>query len=41
MPNGKHYIAAVIVASDREDSAWDFIPQVSQLVYTYFNNRMN
>jgi beta-lactamase class A len=41
MPNGKHYVAAVIVANDREDSAWDFIPQVSQMVYTYFNNRPN
>ncbi len=41
MPNGKRYIAAVIVANDREDSAWDFIPQVSSMAYTYFNNRSN
>jgi beta-lactamase class A len=41
MPNGRRYIAAVIVANDREDSAWDFIPQVSQMVYSYFNNRPN
>ncbi len=41
MPNGKRYVAAVIVANDREDSAWDFIPQVSQIVYSYFNNRLN
>lgn len=40
-PTGKRYIAAVIVANDREDSAWDFIPQVSSMAYTYFNNRSN
>ena len=39
MPNGKRYIGAVIVESDREDSAWDFVPEVSQTVYTYFNNK--
>ena len=39
MPSGKRYIGAVIVESDREDSAWDFVPEVSQTVYTYFNNK--
>ncbi len=39
MPNGKRYIGAVIVESDREDSAWDFVPEVSQTVYSYFNNQ--
>jgi hypothetical protein len=29
----------VIVESDREDSAWDFVPEVSQTVYSYFNNQ--
>jgi len=40
MPNGKRYIGAVIVESDRADSAWDFVPEVSQTVYTYFNNKL-
>ena len=39
MPNGKRYIGAVIVESDRADSAWDFVPEVSQTVYSYFNNQ--
>ena len=39
MPNGKRYIGAVIVESDRADSAWDFVPQVSQTVYSYFNKQ--
>lgn len=39
MPNGKRYIGAVIVESNRADSAWDFVPQVSQTVYSYFNNQ--
>jgi beta-lactamase class A len=39
MPNGKRYIGAVIVESDRADSAWDFVPEVSQTVYTYFNSK--
>ena len=40
MPNGKRYIGAVIVESDRADSAWGFVPEVSQTVYTYFNNKL-
>ena len=39
MPNGKRYIGAVIVESDRADSAWDFVPEVSQTVYSYFNSK--
>ena len=39
MPNGKRYIGAVIVESDRADSAWDFVPEVSQTVYSYFNSQ--
>ena len=39
MPNGKRYIGAVIVESNRADSAWDFVPQVSQTVYSYFNKQ--
>ena len=40
MPNGKRYIGAVIVESDRADSAWDFVPEVSQTVYSYFNKQL-
>jgi beta-lactamase class A len=41
LPNGKRYLAAVIVESGHGDpNAWDFVPEVSSVVYSYFNNAM-
>jgi beta-lactamase class A len=39
MPNGKHYLAAVLVKSGYNDPvARDFTQQVSRIVYTYLDN---
>ncbi|HEY9858134.1 MAG TPA: serine hydrolase, partial [Candidatus Obscuribacterales bacterium] len=38
MPNGKHYMAAVLVESAYDDpAARDFIQDVSRIVYTYLD----
>jgi beta-lactamase class A len=38
MPNGKHYMAAVIAKTPYDDPrGWDFMRDVSRIVYTYLN----
>lgn len=39
MPNGKHYLAAVLVESEYDDpAARDYVQDVSRMVYTYLSN---